>query len=109
MRGFFESSGQLVDAILGDDRVHATMGSRLGALFGREIRVRAPKGLEDSRASKEVEDAWQQSASELMTGWGLQETAVYTPFMGFGHGQVIWDKSETPWRPMPRQKLPTSR
>jgi Protein of unknown function (DUF935) len=102
MQGIFDSSAQLVDAMLGDDRVQATMGSRLAGLFGREIRIRAPRGLEDSRAYKECEDGWYASAEELLTGWALQETAAYTTFMGFGHGQLVWDASSFPWRPIPR-------
>ena len=102
MFGQFEDSAQLVDAMLGDDRVQATLGSRLGGLFGREVRIRAPKRMADSRAYRECEDAWRDSADELMTGWALQETAAYTAFMGFGHGQIVWDKSEFPWRPAPR-------
>jgi hypothetical protein len=99
MQGQFDLSGQLVDSMLGDDRVQATLGSRIGGLFGREIRYKA---ADDSAAAKEVLQAWESTAEELLTGWALTESAAYSVFMGFGHGQIVWDKTRTPWRPMPR-------
>jgi len=57
MVGFFESSAQMADSILGDDRVQATLGSRIGGLFGSEIRFKAAN---DSAAAKEVLEAWQE-------------------------------------------------
>jgi phage gp29-like protein len=102
MQGIFDGSAQLVDSILGDDRVQATLGSRIGALFGREIRIRAPKGLEDSRAYKECEDAWSECAENLLTSWQLTETFAYQIFMGFGHGQIVWDTTGKVWKPYPR-------
>jgi phage gp29-like protein len=102
MIGQFELSAQLVDSILGDDRVQATLGSRIGGLFGREIRFRAPKGLEDSSAYKECADAWEETAQNLLTSWQLTESFAYQIFMGFGHGQIIWDTTGKIWRPCPR-------
>ena len=99
MYGMFSQSGQLVDAILGDDRVQATLGSRVGGLFGREIRI---KPANDSAAAREVADAWAPTAEDLLTGWALTETHVYSIFQGFGHGQIVWDTSAPIWRPMPR-------
>jgi len=61
MVGFFESSAQMADSILGDDRVQATLGSRIGGLFGSEIRFKAAN---DSAAAKEVLEAWQEDCNE---------------------------------------------
>lgn len=102
MLGQFDWSAQLVDSILGDDRVQATLGSRIGSLFGREIRIRPPKGMEDSAAAKEVLDAWHSCAEDLLTSWQLTETFAYEIFMGFGHGQIIWDTTGKHWKPIPR-------
>lgn len=99
MWGYFFESGQLVDAMLGDPRVQATLGSRIGGLFGRELIV---EPANDSAAAQEVADAWAPSAEEICGGWGLTETAAYSIFQGFGHGQIVWDTSGPIWRPEPR-------
>ena len=99
MYGYFFESGQLIDAMLGDDRVQATLGSRIGGLFGRELIV---EPANESSAAREVADAWQPSAEDICGGWGLTETAAYAIFQGFGHGQIVWDTSQTIWRPEPR-------
>ena len=97
--GYFYESGQLVDAMLGDPRVQATLGSRIGGLFGRELII---EPANDSAAAKEVADAWTPTAVDICGGWGLTETAAYSIFQGFGHGQIVWDTSNTIWRPEPR-------
>jgi hypothetical protein len=97
--GYFFDSGQLIDSMLGDDRVQATLGSRIGGLFSRELVL---EPANDSRAAKEVLDAWEVTARDLCTGWALTETAAYTILQGFGHGQICWDTSSTIWRPYAR-------
>ena len=99
MWGYFFDSGQLIDAMLGDDRVQATLGSRIGGLFGRELIV---EPANESAAAREVADAWAPSAQELCTGWALTESAAYSIMQGFAHGQIVWDTMKTPWRPYPR-------
>lgn len=99
MWGYFYESGQLIDSMLGDDRVQATLGSRIGGLFGRELIV---EPANDSKAAKDVADAWAPSAADICGGWALTETAAYSIFQGFGHGQILWDTSGAIWRPEPR-------
>lgn len=102
MYGIFEQSSQLWDSMLGDDRVQATLGSRVGGLFGREIRYAAPKKVAGSRAYQECEDSWRETAEELITGWALTESHVYGIGLGFAHGQLAWNTSDTIWRPYAR-------
>lgn len=97
--GIFENSGQLVDAILGDDRVQATLGSRLAGLFGREVRF---KPANDSDAAKEVCDAWQDAWLELSRGYALPQMHRYGILMGFQPGQLLWDTSGKIWKPQLR-------
>ena len=99
MWGYFFNSGQLIDAMLGDDRVQATMGSRIGGLFGRE-RIYEPAN--DSAAAKEVLDAWVPTGDDLCTGWALTETSAYSIMQGFAHGQIVWDTTAPIWRPYAR-------
>lgn len=104
MQGIFELSGQFADAMLGDDRIQATLGSRIDGLWGREAR-HVPskiKRVAGSRAAQECFDAWVDHWQNLEDCYGFGETAVYTILMGWGHGQVVWDTSDTVWKPYPR-------
>jgi len=99
MEGIFDKSGQFCDSVLGDDRVQATMGSRLAGLWGREVRI---KPANDSAAAKEVADAWQEHWPLLAESAGLNETHVYGILQGSAYGQVVWDTSGSIWKPYPR-------
>ena len=96
MLGIFESSAQLWDAILGDDRVTATLGSRCSGLFGREEIF---KPGNDSAAAKEVLDAWVKWWPRLTSQASLVQTHVYGIGMGFSPAQLIWDTTGPVWGP----------
>jgi phage gp29-like protein len=87
MWGIFEGSGQLVDAILGDDRVQATLGSRISGLFGRETRFRPAN---DSIAAKECLDAWVTCWPNLATAAAMTEMSAYSILEGFEPAQLVW-------------------
>lgn len=99
MVGIFEVSGQLMDSMLGDDRVQSVLGSRLSGLFSREVRS---KPANDSAAAKEVHDAWMAHFPEMLASYAIPETMVSSIFMGFGPGQILWDTSGKQWKPYPR-------
>ena len=101
MSGMFELSGQLMDSMLGDDRVQATLGSRLSGLFGREVRS---EPANDSAAAREVHDAWMSVFPAMLDSGALPESHVHTIFMGTGAGQILWDTSDPkiPFKPHPR-------
>jgi phage gp29-like protein len=99
MVGIFEVSGQLMDSMLGDDRVQSTLGSRLSGLFSREIRS---EPANDSSAAREVHDAWMAHFPEMLASYAIPETMVYSIFMGFGPGQILWDTTGKLWKPYPR-------
>lgn len=96
MVGFFESSAQMADSILGDDRVQATLGSRIGGLFGSEIRFKAAN---DSAAAKEVLEAWQEDWQRIGEIGPLVELSAYTILMGFSECQMPWDTTGKRWIP----------
>lgn len=87
MWGIFDGSGQLTDAILGDDRVQATLGSRISGLFGRETRFRPAN---DSIAAKECLDAWVACWPNFATAAAMTEMAAYSILMGFEPAQAVW-------------------
>lgn len=99
--GLFDESSQLVDAIVGDDRVQATMGSRTGGLLGRPIKFKKAI-FEDSKKQKLADkcyDAfckiWQTVGNEAT----LSELLQWSHMMGFGIGQLMWDTSGDIWIP----------
>lgn len=99
MTGIFTGSSQLYEAILGDPRVQATLGSRLAALFGREVRF---KPANDSRAAKEVCDAWQEDWPALCQDNVQQQMQAWAVGMAFSHAQIVWDKTAARLRPQLR-------
>jgi phage gp29-like protein len=101
MTGIFETSGQLVDSMLGDDRVTATLGSRISGLFGAEVRHKPAtnKRVAGSQAAQECADAWAEWWPKFADGFALPEMHAYGIFMGFMPGQLIWDTTDTVWGP----------
>lgn len=102
--GIFDGVGQFCDAVLGDDRVQATMGSRLAGLWGSEVihRPSQNKRVKGSRAAQEAFDAWVDHWPDLEEAEGLIETETYGILMGNAFGQVVWDTSGSVWKPYPR-------
>lgn len=96
MIGSFDGSGQLCDSILGDDRVVATLGSRVSGLFGREVRFRP---ADDSSAAKECRDEWAAHWPLLSAEGALHEMHEYEILMGFMPGQLVWDTASDVWKP----------
>lgn len=93
--GMFEMSGQLVDMIIADDRVTATLNSRMAGLFGREVRF---EPADDSRAAKEVLDAWANKNWPCLTSDGaFYQIAAYQNLFGFWPAQTIYDTGGPLW------------
>ena len=99
LEGIFELSGQLVDSMLGDDRVQATLGSRISGLFGREVK-HTP--ADDSSAAKECCDTWAAHWPEFASSYALPESQALSIFMGFVPGQILWDTAGEIWKPYAR-------
>ena len=94
--GIFEQSAQLWDAILGDDRVTATLGSRISGLFGRETRFKAANR---SSAAKECLRAWRDWWPRLSGDAAMTEVHTWGIGMGFGPAQLVWDTNRPVWGP----------
>lgn len=94
--GVFDASAQLADAILGDPRIQATVNSKQSALFGQE-QVFQPAN--DSRAAREVLDAWVGHWPQLANGSQIREIDTYEIIMGWCPAQVTWDTSGERWLP----------
>jgi phage gp29-like protein len=96
MWGVFDASGQLVDSILGDDRVMATLGSRISNLFGREVIF---EPANDSSAARECRDSWANHWPKMATPAVMTELAAYSILMGFEPFQTPYDVSGPIWLP----------
>ena len=94
--GIFDQSSQLVDAIVGDDRVQATLGSRTGGLFGRPLKFSAAN---NSDAAREVLLAWEKVWPNIAPEAVLSEASQWGIMQGFSTGQLIWDTSGDLWVP----------
>lgn len=94
--GIFEGSGQLVDSIMADDRVTATVSSRLAGLFSREIRFRAAN---DSPEAARCLEAWREAWPRLLSGGSLKQIAAYQYLFGWWPAQIVWDDTSDIIRP----------
>jgi hypothetical protein len=102
-QGQFDLPGQLCDSILGDDRVQATLGSRIGGLFGREVHFRPAN---DSAAAKEVLDAYAEMWPRFYNDEHFVEIAAYRIMMRVAPAQIVWDTSRPVWEPRLRPFAP---
>ena len=89
--GVFAASGQLVDAIIADPRVRATLDSRMSGLFSRPMRF---KPANDSAAAREVLDAWVSSWPYISSGGALKQLGAYTNLFGFWPAQLVWREGD---------------
>lgn len=94
--GVFDGAGQLEDAILGDDRVQATLGSRISGLFGREVRH---EPANDSAAAREVCDAWAQLWPSIGTPAAMTALQAYAILGGWVSATINWDTTGPIWCP----------
>lgn len=103
MQGQFETSAQLWESILGDDRVVATLGSRNAGLFGREAQFKA---ADDSDAAKECLEAWKKWWPRLAGDSAFCEINTYSIGLGFCPSQIVWDTTGPVWGPYLRPWAP---
>lgn len=92
--GMFNASGQLIDIMMGDDRVQATLGSRRAGLFGREVRF---KPANDSDAAKECLSAWADHWSSAFD-YAIPEMHDFAILAGLWPAQLVWDTSGPIWK-----------
>ena len=97
--GVFYESTMLAEAVLGDDRVQATLGSLISGLFGCEVIF---EPANDSSAAKEVCDAWAANWPCMATPAVMTEAEAYSSLLGFEAMQVLWDTTGPIWNPILR-------
>ena len=99
--GIFDYSAQLTDSMLGDPRIQATLGSRVSGLFGHEVKFKPAEDANGnvSRAAQECHDAWVEHWPQFATTAALITIHVYSIFMGYSPGQLLWDTAGPIWKP----------
>lgn len=94
--GVFEMVGTLVDGILGDDRVQATLGSRVGGLLGAPVRFTPSEDDTD----RKVFDAWVKYWPQIGAEAPWNTMLSYGHMLAFQHAQLLWDtQSSDLWIP----------
>ncbi len=104
MFGSFRSSAFLCDAITGDDRVSATLGQRMGALFSRPMKTE-PAG--DDAESVACATAWDLAWPKFAPQSVLEEIQTWAITEGVVPIEIQWDRSVTPWQPYLKPWHPT--
>ncbi len=109
MMGHFSQSAYLCDAMTGDDRIAATLGQRMGALFSRPMKTTpcmngvATDDAEAVAVAEAWDAVWDRFAPlpvlEEIHTWGITEAVI--PI------EIQWDRSVTPWQPYMKPWHPT--
>jgi hypothetical protein len=94
--GMFNRAALLTDAVTGDDRVEATLGSRTGGLFSQPMKHHV---VNDDHLSRKVRRAWKRSWKKLCPQSVMSELMIWAVMLGFACAQVVWDTTVTPWQP----------
>lgn len=92
--GVFEQPGYLIDAILGDDRIQATLGSRVGGLLGAPVRFTRADGDTDGRCY----DAWVKYWPMIGAEAPWSTLLSYAHMAGFQAAQLAWSTDDL-WIP----------
>lgn len=93
--GVFEQPGYLIDSILGDDRVQATLGSRVGGLLGAPVKFEASP----LDTSGKVRDAWMENWARIGAEAPWNTLLSYAHMAGFQFAQLGWEDSGDLWIP----------
>jgi hypothetical protein len=97
--GMFDAPAQLVDAIMGDSRVHSATQSRACGLLGRAIKHKMPAAYADSSEGKACYDAWVGHWPNMATEPVLADMQLWGCHLGFWVGQQLWDTTGEYWLP----------
>jgi len=87
MMGQFQLSAQMLDAMMGDDRITGVLSARIDGLLGLPMLMKTPDGLEDDEhacdVAKRAQTLWPQMAPES----SLRELIRW----GRGLGVAVWE------------------
>lgn len=93
-QGFFDQASQLVEAILADDRVQATLGSRTDGLLGAPVDHIIPEKMKGSAAAKEVCGAWCDAWDTIANEPAMATLLEWDHMLKFSPAQLIWSEPD---------------
>lgn len=96
--GNFIRASDLIDAIMGDDRIQATLGSRIGGLFGRPMTFTKARHADDA-AAEECLGAWRECWQQIAPDPALDQMHRTDIMAGFSLGTLLWDTGGEYWVP----------
>ena len=103
--GSFAQSGQLYEAVLGDDRVQSVLHTRVLGLLGLPWSVKAsPRGdrMQAHRAARILRSQW----SQICPSAQLAELVRSAVMMGFAVAELVWSMRGGLWHPTLRTWSP---
>lgn len=97
--GIFDMPAQLVDSLIGDSRIQASLISINGGLFSRPITWEVPVGYEEDEEAIACLAAWQKAWPDIGTEAALSDAITWDVMLGFWTAQILWDTSGDQWLP----------
>lgn len=97
-RGFFDGSSLLLDAVMADPRVQATLHARTAGLLGRPCRYYAAEHRDQAKAN-EVMQAWRDEFPFIASRATLGQFLYWGIGLGAAPAELRWDTSRELWRP----------
>jgi uncharacterized protein DUF935 len=99
--GAFAQSALLVESVLADDRVHATLGAVSSALFGRPVKHFAATGPGiDAGRAEAARAAWVEVWDDLANCGAFDTMLRWRKLLGFSVAEILWRTDVEPWRPV---------
>lgn len=97
--GSFDYPAQLVDSLLSDSRIQASLASLNGGLFSRPITWEIPPGFEEDADAKACLETWQAAWPNIGTEAALSDAISWDVMLGFWIAQILWDTTGPQWIP----------
>lgn len=97
--GMFTGSGLLIDALLSDDRIHSSIGARIGALIGLDTIYKAADEDTDGTVLAAWKKAWPACYAPPEQGDQTDTIKRIAHLAGFAVAEIVWDTDVTPWQP----------
>jgi uncharacterized protein DUF935 len=98
--GSFAQSSLLVESVLADDRVHATLGAVSSAMFSRPVEhtPAVGEGIDPAKA-EEVCLAWERVWPCIVDNGSCDTLIRWRKMMGFSLAEILWNTEEDIWVP----------
>lgn len=97
-RGYFDGSSLLLDAVMADPRVQATLHARTAGLLGAPCRFYAAQHRDQEKAN-EVMQAWSHEFQFIAPRATLGQFLYWGIGLGLAPAELRWDTSRDLWRP----------